>query len=340
MIRRRILSWLVACGIVLNAGIACADFPDVPSGTIPLHIKGYITTQYESDVYIWRDTSENMYIRYDPTTSKFYIGLSDWTAAQDDKTCMMYTIDEYGFNFYQYITSSVTTFFKPSSSYCGINFNNPFSLRYDDGTVFQYPSDFGSSGPDEPICTCDDTDSDGVPDAWDECPLTPAGSLVDETGCPGTMSVIDSDNDGVQDCWDQCPDTPTGSLVDAIGCPGTTQVVDSDGDGVQDNWDRCTDTPEGSLVDATGCPGSTQIADSDNDGVQDGWDQCADTPTGSLVDSVGCPGTTQVSDADNDGVPDTWDQCADTPAKSLVDSTGCPGTPETDLMIVPMVITK
>lgn len=58
-----------------------------------------------------------------------------------------------------------------------------------------------------------DTDGDGVIDANDECPGTPAGVAVDAVGCP-----LDSDNDGVPDYQDQCPGTPAGAAVNALGC--------------------------------------------------------------------------------------------------------------------------
>ncbi|MDZ7852804.1 MAG: OmpA family protein [Halomonas sp.] len=58
-----------------------------------------------------------------------------------------------------------------------------------------------------------DTDGDGVIDANDQCPGTPAGVAVDAVGCP-----LDSDNDGVPDFQDQCPGTPAGAEVNALGC--------------------------------------------------------------------------------------------------------------------------
>ncbi|WP_136246576.1 OmpA family protein [Halomonas borealis] len=58
-----------------------------------------------------------------------------------------------------------------------------------------------------------DTDGDGVNDANDQCPGTPAGVAVDAVGCP-----LDSDGDGVPDYQDQCPGTPAGAEVNALGC--------------------------------------------------------------------------------------------------------------------------
>jgi len=59
-----------------------------------------------------------------------------------------------------------------------------------------------------------DSDGDGVPDALDKCPNTPAGVKVDKDGCP-----LDSDGDGVPDYLDKCPNTPAGVKVDKDGCP-------------------------------------------------------------------------------------------------------------------------
>lgn len=119
-----------------------------------------------------------------------------------------------------------------------------------------------------------DTDGDGVRDNDDACPSTPAGAVIDETGCP-----VDSDGDGVFDGLDQCESTPAGATVDASGCP-----IDSDGDGVFDGLDQCEGTPSGATVDANGCP-----SDSDGDGVFDGIDQCANTEANYQVDTNGCP---------------------------------------------------
>jgi len=61
-----------------------------------------------------------------------------------------------------------------------------------------------------------DTDGDGIFDAMDKCPNTPAGTTVDVNGCP---IVLDADGDGVLDAKDLCPNTPVGEKVDTHGCP-------------------------------------------------------------------------------------------------------------------------
>lgn len=119
-----------------------------------------------------------------------------------------------------------------------------------------------------------DSDGDGVIDALDKCPNTPAGVTVDASGCP-----LDTDGDGVPDYLDKCPNTPAGVAVDINGCP-----VDMDGDGVADYLDKCPNTPKGVAVDIAGCP-----LDTDRDGVPDYLDKCPNTPAGVKVDENGCP---------------------------------------------------
>lgn len=127
----------------------------------------------------------------------------------------------------------------------------------------------------EAVCRAmTDSDKDGVNDKDDKCPNTPAGAIVDSTGCPQ-----DFDKDGVYDGLDKCPNTPSGVSVDSTGCP-----LDSDKDGVPDSQDKCPNTPANSVVDSTGC-----ILDSDKDGVIDALDQCPNTLPGVKVNNVGCP---------------------------------------------------
>lgn len=96
-----------------------------------------------------------------------------------------------------------------------------------------------------------DADGDGVVDANDQCPGTPAGTPVDAMGCE-----LDSDNDGVADRVDECPDTPAGAEVDRKGCE-----LDSDRDGVVNRLDQCPGTARGAEVDDTGCVGETETVE-------------------------------------------------------------------------------
>jgi outer membrane protein OmpA-like peptidoglycan-associated protein len=156
-----------------------------------------------------------------------------------------------------------------------------------------------------------DSDGDGVPDKLDQCPSTPAGTRVDEKGCP---IPLDDDKDGVVNERDQCPNTPAGETVDAVGCSSSQK--DDDRDGVSNALDKCANTPAGTPVDATGCP-----QDDDKDGVPNAADKCPDTPAGAAVDASGCSDTQK--DDDGDGVPNSRDRCPGTAAGRQVDENGC-----------------
>ncbi|MEN4053390.1 MULTISPECIES: OmpA family protein [Sulfurimonas] len=66
-----------------------------------------------------------------------------------------------------------------------------------------------------------DSDGDGVYDALDKCPNTPAGSTVGADGC---AISLDDDNDGVLNENDICPNTPAGEAVNSDGCPATVNL--------------------------------------------------------------------------------------------------------------------
>lgn len=121
-----------------------------------------------------------------------------------------------------------------------------------------------------------DSDNDGVYDAVDRCPNSPAGTQVDATGCN-----VDTDNDGVLNSVDQCPNTIAGARVSANGC----EIKDADKDGVLDINDSCPDTLANTKVNAKGC---AVDLDKDGDGVLDNEDKCLDTPMTDKVDADGC----------------------------------------------------
>jgi len=66
----------------------------------------------------------------------------------------------------------------------------------------------------------EDEDRDGVIDASDDCPHTPAGVEVDTLGCP-----YDTDNDGVPDYIDREKSTEAGAFVDDYGVTLTEDQV-------------------------------------------------------------------------------------------------------------------
>jgi OmpA-OmpF porin, OOP family len=157
-----------------------------------------------------------------------------------------------------------------------------------------------------------DTDNDGVSDRKDNCPDSPAGIEVDQSGCP-----LDRDNDQVYDYLDQCPDQL--GLKSLDGCP------DRDNDGIADKNDRCPDTYGKTALN--GCP------DTDNDGITDADDNCPNTVAGSKVNSRGC-----YLDRDNDGVTDDVDRCPDV-AGSMANK-GCPEIAQKDIQMITYIGSK
>ena len=71
--------------------------------------------------------------------------------------------------------------------------------------------------------------------------------------CSGSVDAPDDDQDGISNDVDQCPNTPAGSVVDAFGCVITDPENDSDNDGVHDDIDQCAETPPNTKVDEVGC---------------------------------------------------------------------------------------
>jgi PcRGLX-like protein central beta sandwich domain/Thrombospondin type 3 repeat len=116
-----------------------------------------------------------------------------------------------------------------------------------------------------------DTDSDGIEDNVDNCPLI------------SNQDQIDADGDGIGDVCDNCPDDPNKTDPGACGC-GVADI-DSDNDGVADCIDGCPHDPEKTEPGICGC--GVADTDSDNDGVAD----CNDN----------CPGVSNTDQADSDG---------------------------------------
>tara|TARA_R110000868_G_scaffold90110_1_gene250383 strand:+ start:20210 stop:24661 length:4452 start_codon:yes stop_codon:yes gene_type:complete len=160
-----------------------------------------------------------------------------------------------------------------------------------------------------------DADNDGVSDANDICPNTPAGQTVNTNGC--AQSQLDDDNDGVFNNVDTCPNTPLGETVNGVGC--SDSQIDDDNDGVFNNLDICPNTPIGDVVSTSGC--SDNQLDDDNDGIVNSIDTCANTPLGETVNTHGCSDS-QLDD-DNDGINNNLDLCPNTPNNTTVNANGC-----------------
>jgi len=205
--------------------------------------------------------------------------------------------------------------------------------NYNDGYLFH------SAGLTFNLGKKQDADIDGVSDKKDACPLTPAGVMVDDKGCP-----VDRDKDGVADYLDNCPDEF--GLATLGGC------ADKDMDGVANKDDRCPDVA--GAIGLNGCP------DTDKDGIADIDDNCSGTKSGYKVDVKGCPldndkygivneedrcpdaagvsGLKGCPDADADGIADMDDHCPN--AKGDVAHSGCPEIPKADIQKITVIAGK
>lgn len=180
----------------------------------------------------------------------------------------------------------------------GVNFNTLYSILSSDrrdhqSLAFNDQYLINSVGVVYNFGKPKDTDGDGVTDANDKCPETPAGVQVDKNGCP-----LDSDKDGVADFQDECPEVA--GTKETKGCP------DADKDGIADKDDQCPE--EAGTAATNGCP------DRDEDGVADKDDKCPDVKGTKAM--KGCP------DADGDGVAEFEDDCPDVAGTKA--NRGCP----------------
>lgn len=156
-----------------------------------------------------------------------------------------------------------------------------------------------------------DSDSDGVSDGYDNCPMN------------ANAGQEDGDGDGMGDVCDPCPVDPDND-IDADGVCGDVDNCidtanpgqeDTDGDTVGDVCDVCPNDAaddadaDGFCADEDNCPDITNPAqsDGDGDGIGDICDTCSFDPS---------------NDADGDGVCGETDNCAMTPNANQKDSDG------------------
>ncbi len=145
-----------------------------------------------------------------------------------------------------------------------------------------------------------DSDSDGVPNAEDDCPADPLKSAPGVCGC-GKVDT-DSDGDGIPDCKDTYPSDPNNKESDQDETDDQDpDEKDTDEDGIPDEEDLCPEDPEKAEPGICGC--GTPDADEDEDGLPDCEDEC---PGLAYQDTIGDPCN---DDEDEDGIKDGGDQC-------------------------------
>lgn len=147
-----------------------------------------------------------------------------------------------------------------------------------------------------------DADSDGVPDAFDNCVNTANSNQLDtNSDGEGDACDTDDDGDGVPDTADNCPlqsnsgqaNTDGDAFGDACDADTDGDGILNDGDGSDANGDNaCTNGADTNCDD--NCPflANADQADSNNNGVGDA-----------------CEGPLGGVDTDSDGIPDAFDNC-------------------------------
>lgn len=211
----------------------------------------------------------------------------------------------------------------------------------------------------------DDTDGDGIADAFDNCPLLFNADQADADGdgvgdvcdnCPDTSNAdqIDSDGDLIGDACDLCPGEDDRTDCDADGVPDCAAVrddpaLDCNANGIPDICDlaegRAGDANDNGIIDECEEP----VADCNGNGVEDAEDLTAGTSSDCNANGVpdecdiaggassdcnanNVPDECEIEagtsdDCDADGVPD---ECqADRDGDGLIDACdGCPDDPE------------
>ena len=201
-----------------------------------------------------------------------------------------------------------------------------------DGDVDEGFEDLDGDGKAD--CAGVDSDSDGVPDAFDNCTQVPNPTQKDtDNDGAGDACDPDDDNDGVPDEADNCPldGNPLQADTDGDGA-GDACDPDDDNDGVPDLGDNCPLVANALQTNSdTDQQGDACDADDDNDGDPDVTDCAPKNPKISSVTEEVCNGVDDDCDGDvdegfpdsegdglfdcidpdddNDGIPDGVDNC-------------------------------
>jgi len=166
---------------------------------------------------------------------------------------------------------------------------------------------------------CNDNDSNINPGKTEIC-----GDAIDQdcTGADLACAPTDNDGDGIINANDLCPNTPAEETANSNGC--SDSQIDSDSDTYTLDLD-CNDndaTINSGATDVCGdsvdqdCSGEDAICvlDDDNDGVINANDICSGTLANEEVDANGCA-TTQIDD-DADTYTEVAGDCNDNSAEA------------------------
>lgn len=185
-----------------------------------------------------------------------------------------------------------------------------------------------------------DSDSDGRPNAIDNCPLVANSNQSDWNGNGIGDRCDDSDGDGVADFTDNCRNTANPTQADMDG-DGTGDVCDPDrdGDGVAAT-DNCPDVWNPGQADLDrDLVGDRCDADIDQDGLANNIDFCPWTPdstnadadydqVGNVCDNCSAVYNPDQKDANLDGEGDLCDS-DDSDGDGLADNVDpCPANPD------------
>ena len=178
-------------------------------------------------------------------------------------------------------------------------------------------------------CTPPDLDSDGIPNAMDNCPTIPNADQIDlDQDGFGDACDNDLDGDSKLNENDNCVDFTNPDQLDFdLDGIGDACDNDADGDSVTNDVDNCpglaNETQADSDADASG---DACDSDDDNDDVLDTLDNCVFAANAGQADADSDgQGDVCDGDDDNDGVGDTDDLCSATPGEVLVNTDGCDG---------------
>jgi hypothetical protein len=174
-----------------------------------------------------------------------------------------------------------------------------------------------------------DTDGDGIPDQFDNCPLTPNGPLLGT--CFKGKNTCTSNADCTAITGDSCSKNQEDTDLDGVGdvcdnCPNDFNPfqTDMDNDGVGDVCDNCPSVANGPLAGTcikgqTPCTSNTQCTavaddtcsmnqeDTDGDGIGDVCEAITVRPGEESTQGA------TLKDTDGDGINDTDDNCPSIP---------------------------